>query len=739
MKISFFKGLKSPIYTKRIFSGKEKPCGDEFAITSDWRIVIPRESSPQILVTANDLKKFLKIVAGVKISVVKSDSIPRNQEKHIFLRIKESPSKKQKQESYNIKCSAKNITIVGADASGVMYGIFYLEELMRFRKAPILKTQRIERKPVLETRIFRSPMAFFYHNELPDMDNAYPDEYLLKMAKHGFNGIWLRGVLRDLVKVSCFSEFGERSEEDIEHLNKIIKRCANYGIKVYFYFTEPLGLDVKSDFWSKHPEVKGEFCESQGVYALCSSTEPVISYLKDGFSCLFKNAPGLGGVILITASELHSNCWSHGGEKNGITCERCAIRKPSDVISEVITTINSGVKSTAPEAKVIAWNWSWAGREDDIERKIIESIPDDVILMADFERGGKREIDGFEHMVDEYSLSYIGPSERFSQAKKLADKLGKQVYAKTQIGVTHEIATVPYFPILPKIAEKYRRLVEVGGKGVMACWNFGNILSRNTELANWFSWSPSPESAEEILQKMAERDFGTRHAEMFMKAWNIFSQATDWFPFSNKFVYTAPMNFGAAYQFYWEKTDKPMKIPWLLPKEVKYNFKTSSMTKTEFGDNLEDFCSAFGIEQTLKCLEKMCGIWIEGIKLIKSYLQEIPEHLKENAEREYRVAAAIYSQFKSTIHFISFVNLRNQYHEEVNITNKSELLSQLEKTVKLEIENSYFLKELCVKEKQLGFHGEAFGYMYTVDKIDAKIKQTQNVLVKIKQVQNGTV
>ena len=60
------------------------------------------------------------------------------------------------------------------------------------------------------------------------------------------------------------------------------------------------------------------------------------------------------------------------------------------------------------------------------------------------------------------------------------------------------------------------------------------------------------------------------------------------------------------------------------------------------------------------------------------------------------------------------------------------MLKKLRKILESEIENSRCLKKLCVKEKQLGFHGEAFGYMYTPDKIDAKIRQTQNVLAKIK-------
>ena len=728
MNIPFFKDLKAPIYKKRVFSGKEKPCENEFAITSNWDIVIPEEISPQIVVSSNDLREFLRVNAGIELPVVKSDSIQRSQKKHIFLRIKEHLSK-TKPESYTIKCSPDGVSIEGVDDSGLMYGVFYLEELMKFRKAPILKYQNVKRSPILETRIFRSPMAFYYQEELLQINDAYPDNYLLKLAHHGFNGIWLRGILRDLVKTDIFPELGKDSEKLLKNLNTLIKRCAKFGIKVYFYFTEPLAFKKDSEFWKKYPHLKGE--PHKEFYALCTSNKEVKEYLKEGMKYLFKNAKGLGGVILITASEHHTHCYSHVDLRNAlnlgkskISCKKCKKRTPQEVVGEIITLINSGVKSVAPDAKVIAWNWSWSMYEKDPQKGIIEKIPEDVIIMGDFERGGERTIDGFKHVVDEYSLSYVGPSERFRGTAQLARKLGHEIYAKLQIGVTHEIATVPYFPVLYKLAQKFLNLKKEGGTGAMECWNFGNILSRNTELANWFSWKPLPENIDEILTKIAIRDFGEEAGRSFVKAWEYFSKATDYFPFDIQFVYWGPQNFGGAYPLFLKKKNVHMPVPWLLPKEVKYNniFSDWLMKRTEFGDRLDDFCKVFGPERVTKNLKLLCKEWRKGVSLIKESLNLVPKELKENAEKEYIVSAAILSQFTSTVNFVEFTYLRDKMYEEKNNRKKEMILEKLKDIAKDEIKNSLFLKKLASEDNTLGFHGEAFGYMYTPEKIDRKIR-----------------
>jgi hypothetical protein len=725
----FFKELSQNCHNMAKVPQGAKPGNNEFSITHDWKIIIPSPCLLQIKEAACDLKEFFKNTFNISIAIIENNSSPEfRHAKSILLTLSEDTSACA--ESYTINCTPDTIAIEGADGSGIMYGVYYLQDLMKFRKAPILSIGITKRKPLLATRIFRSPMAFYYSEELYGLKQAYPDAYLRKLAGHGFNGIWLRGILRDLVKSSIFPEFGSRSNELQSHLNNLIHRCTKFGIKVYLYLTEPLGIDLDDPFCQNHPEMLGAFNDYQQMYALCTGNKEVREYLDKGFYSLFSNAPGLGGVILITASEHVTHCYSHVNTRNNrkVTCKHCENHSPAEVISEVITLINDGIKRADKHAKVIAWNWSWSMHYDDPQSEIIQKLPEDVIVMADFERGGIKQTDGFSHLVDEYSLTYVGPSERFKGTAQATLAGNHKMFAKLQLGVTHEMPTVPYFPVLDKIANKMKGVNKLGCSGMMGCWNFGNILSRNTEVAHWYSWHPVPENTNSLLLKIAARDFGEQASEIIVKAWEAFSLASDHFPFDNKLVYGGPMSYGAAYPLFFQKENKPMPIVWLLPKEMEYNISFECMKKTEFGDLYENFTSALGVERNIECFKRLCRDWTDGISLLTKAFKLVPEYLANNLEREYNVCKMIHCQFQSTLNFIEFTYLRNILYENNEIEQRHSLLQKMLKIAESELQNSLTAKELSENDISLGFHGEAFGYFYTPEKINTKIEKVRHII-----------
>jgi hypothetical protein len=566
-------------------------------------------------------------------------------------------------------------------------------------------------------------MAFYYHNEFEHFDFAYPDNYLLKMAHHGFNGIWCRVLLKELVRTAVFPEFGGRSEFLLSKLNAFIKRAARFGIRVYLFFTEPIGFREDDPFFKKYPELKGSPSYA-GTCAICTSEQKVKDYLYSGFRNLIEQTHGLGGVILITASEHQTHCYSHVSVFDGdiVKCPKCACNTPAEIVSEIISLINSGIKSVSNDVKVIAWNWSWSYFEEDPQENIVGMLPADVILMADFERGGKRVADGMEHYVDEYSLSYIGPSERFQGAVNAAKERGMKFYAKLQIGVTHEIATVPYFPVPFKLIEKFTEAGRCGVSGAMECWNFGNILSLNTEIANWFSWSPQPVNADDFMRKIAIREYGEPSSDLFVQAWRIFSRATDYYPFSNQYIYEGPMHHGGAQPLFFKKINKPLAMTWLLPNEIKYNAYEEFMSRGEYGDDISAICKKFGVAGTLRLLNKMCDEWETGVKNLKTAVALASGEYVKNALKAFSVAAAVLSQFRSAAHFIEFTSLRNEFYDCLDLENKIAILEKMEAIAHKEKENSEELMRLLPMEKTLGFHGEAFGYMYNKKKIDRKLK-----------------
>ncbi len=172
-----------------------------------------------------------------------------------------------------------------------------------------LKKGVVNRKEMLESRISRcffSPINRPPKNieELSCDSDFYPDEYLNKLMHDGINAIWITSSFASLIKSSYITEFGEGSEKRIERLNKTIKKCARYGIKVYLFLIEPISLYEDSvrrefpDLYKKYPQVKGN--STAGPAAFCTFTEFGENYLKEAVKNLFLSAKDLGGIISIT-------------------------------------------------------------------------------------------------------------------------------------------------------------------------------------------------------------------------------------------------------------------------------------------------------------------------------------------------------------------------------------------------------------------------------------------------------
>lgn len=278
-------------------------------------------------------------------------------------------------------------------------------------------------------RIWRSARSRFGSEQLPGGEHdetltalaAYTDDELKKIADAGFNAIWLHGILHHLVQVAPFMELGKDSAKHITAMQTLIDRAAQYGIKVFLYMQPPRALDDRDDFWKKHPDCRGEELVFPDITlrCMCTSTPQVQQYLVNAGEALLKSLPELAGVILITASEFAQHCFSHRCHKPltkpwhvEITCPRCYKRTRAEVIAELITMLHKGIRKSSATAEVIAWNWSWERPED--ESAIIQALPEDVILMADFERGGYKDLLRRKHFfMDEYSIGYSGPSEKF--------------------------------------------------------------------------------------------------------------------------------------------------------------------------------------------------------------------------------------------------------------------------------------------------------------------------------------
>lgn len=602
----------------------------------------------------------------------------------------------------------------------------------------------MEKGFVFDPRIIRSPWGDFHGKEIETSLEVYSDNYLEEISRSGYNAIWLHMILRESVPSILFPD-NDTKKNRIACLNRLVKKVDRFGIKVYFYFCEPRSLKQEDPFWKTHSELKGQPMTFAGrisqkgwdsrYFSLCTSTPAVKEYLEESSYNLFKAVPGLGGAFLITASEYPNNCYSHfplpqtkftdsemakwAGRK--FVCPRCARRKPEEVAAEVIILINRGIKSASPQAKTIAWSWSWYILEPDPQKNLINLLPKDVILMSDLERGGYIYLNHKRYPVDEYSLSYIGPSPRFKKQAALAKKRGMKMMATIQVSTSNEFFGIPYLPVPYLSAEKLKRMAALKIDGYMGCWIAGGDTSPMSRLAGMMSRLPQP-SPGDAVKELARSEFGEKSARSVCKAWRKFSDAFREYPFSTQFVYWGPLYYAVAYPLSLNLTRERRIANFCpLPRDEKGHLKLSN-------NNPDEWIKPFTSGVVVSAFQKLLKGWEEGVDLLRQAIDKDREN--PALQNELVISRHIRLSVRSLINIVRFYGLHQRW--EKNKAHPDKVLSaKLKKILKEEIANAQEDKELIKAEPRLGFYADPRVYLFTSEDLDYKISLAQTTLSQL--------
>lgn len=553
--------------------------------------------------------------------------------------------------------------------------------------------------PIFRRRIFRAPDADSAR-EWETALAAHGDAQLAALRDNGFNAVWLCARLREMVRTEVFPELAPAADEQMNVLRQVIARCRKHGLDLFLYLNEPWGFPAADPFWTRHPQTRGEPGSSyddqwKHSNALCTSTEAVRQFLYQSARNLFRGAPDLAGVFLITASESHTHCYSHAFEyRQGrcLQCPRCRERTPAEVIGEVVELIQRGAREAKPAAEIIAWNWSWNIYEPDPQLEIIRAIPGNVALLADFERGGTRRIVLERDStrldrtidVDEYSLVYVGPSARFTGTLAAARARDAPGYAKLQIGTTHEIATVPNLPLIPNLYRKFVKLRELAVDGFLGCWNFGNDPTLNTFAAGRLLQSPAPDDERTFLRAVAAEYFPGCDGEQILAAWHKFCRAMEMHPFSQMFIYFAPVNDAVVRPWKLDQPSHPLSGTWHV--------------KDDYGDKLEECCGPFTLEEIELLLGELVDRWGAGVKKLEVGLAPAVPSLR--VRQELSVARMIGHQFHSTRNIFTFYRLRNAWLAKRSV----ETTVAWKRIIRDEIGNLEACLPVVAADPRLGLH-----------------------------------
>lgn len=309
-------------------------------------------------------------------------------------------------------------------------------------------------------------------------DGEWTDGLLEKNAAIGVNAIWVTGDFASVVKDPKYPELGLDAERRFAGWSELVEHAAKFGIRVFVLFNDP--KQQPASFFAARPEraaIRGMPDRTGANYSLCTSTEEVRRWLEDGMASVFDAVPGLGGFILISASEARTNCASRRSERG--KCERCKDRDPAEIFAEVFSTMCRGMRRASANGLGVCWDWGW---NEDEALRAIPLLPKGEAFMAMSEKGLTTVTGGVTNEVREYAISRIGPSARAEREFAAAQAAGLKVIAKVQPGASWEFAAVPSIRALSLVREHAGRVAATEADGVMLSWTCGSYPSENLRI-----------------------------------------------------------------------------------------------------------------------------------------------------------------------------------------------------------------------------------------------------------------
>ena len=468
-------------------------------------------------------------------------------------------------ESYRLDVSANgDVTLMADDDDGIRRAAYYFEDRVAAGDlAPAV------RKPWLRNRISRcffGPIKRppFNRDELMDDVDYYPDEYLNRLAHEGINGLWLTVELRNIVKTS-FNERDKDAPRRIAKLRRTVDKCRRYGIRTWVFCIEPRWLEDGDPLLAKFPaDALSPAAWGMGK-VLCTSHPLVRQYVEEAFRDLFREVPGLPGVLNISHGERPTTCLSKisAVDGSGCACPRCAKLAPWQIHWNTASAVVKGMRAVSPQAEFLSWFYQPYVEHERAPwvSDVARHLPDGVTMLYNFESGAIKNQLGRYRPGGDYWLSYTGPAPAFEQVAAASREANGKIGAKIQVGCSHECATVPFVPVPGLLYRKYRAMKAARCSTVMQCWYFGNYPGVMNKAAGELAFSDFSEDEASFLMKLAKPDWGEDAAAM-AKLWKDFSDAYANYPLSNDIQYYGPFHAGVAWPLLPNVELRPLGRTW---------------------------------------------------------------------------------------------------------------------------------------------------------------------------------
>ena len=686
------------------------PRPDEIAVDNRWSIKTTDDGDEVVQTAADDLSQFFQNILNLHVKMLPNAAGP-----HIDLRVLPSGvAGVTTAEGCRIDVSKNEIRVAALTARGVMRGVYALEDLFRFRKAPSIKTESLIRNSRFPRRITRGVGVVAISEGDLSLPSVYTDGLLRRISHSGFNGLWQWVNTEEIALQSKI--FPELDDPDaalrLARLNDLTRRARRFGIDIYVYFaTGGYHRHLPESFFEHHPEARG--C-GWGP-PMETSTGSVRSYYAETVGTLFRYAPLVRGLIVIYDSE---GFWYSGNSERSL--EECGIhRTQQEVAAELLTTLDDAVHHFGgPEKEMIAENYNL---ESEWVLKLLPMLPKDIIVQADFNKGMIIEKDGIKHQTEDYILSAVGPPELFVDEYKEAGRDGLAMMTKTENSVSQEFIFVPYIPCMEQWYQRIAKIREYHLQGWFGNWFFyGFTSSRTEELINRMSFDPAP-SMEDLLRQVAERDFGYEAAPYALRAWRDFSEAIRAYPYSDEVArYPGPLQRGPSNPFFLDSS-------------------VSNFGRARAWQNDLKWTSPWGLEITAKYLGLVEDWFQKGDAELEHARHVAPREYRSAIDSELRIGRTLQSAVRSTLNLIAWLRARDAYDAANSESERRNSLDAMRTVAVAELENAQRILPLLEVDSRLGYASDGAGIirggLFNPDLVRWKMGEIEDLLLRELPVQ----
>ncbi len=507
-----------------------------------------------------------------------------------------------------------------------------------------------------------------------DSEKYMPDALLQEYAQKGINGVWVHAMLSVLSPYPFDKSQSDDYKQRRVALQKLVDRCAKFGVKVYLYLNEPRGIAVEKLGDFKHLAGRIE----NGVASLCFEHKEVQDYLYNAVKDLFESVKGLGGCFTITMSENQTHCHF----RQGNNCPICGGVSPEEVTSRINNVILKAVKDSGSNAEVIANLWGWSTYMGWTEEQLINGIDlldKDVSVLCVSEFDLDIEKGGIKSRIIDYSIANPGPGEIAKKSLTFAREKGHKTYAKIQVNNSWECSAVPYLPVFDLTYEHLKNLTEIGVDDYLLTWTQGGYPSPTMDMIADYSSQKENFS----LSSWYDKYFGEKSKEI-QRAVDKICSAFREYPFSIQNLYLSPRTLGLANL--WDKA----------PSE-----KSSTMVCYAY-DDYKNWLGPYPLEVFISQYNKLLTKWKEGVEILEKINDnQLIDELLTYSKVAY---CHFYSDLLQTEYSYKKSMQDKNGIDELLIKEKGlslELLALLKKSpfIGFETSNHYFYTERNVVEK----------------------------------------